>query len=182
MPNNTENQIYNHVTSYYQALLDKGMSPEVAKELTVQQVAEGGYNTKWWSGDKVKYNTPQELAAHVIDHHSRMFPDSLKATNFNEFYNGIQKTGKAMYNKVKGYNGYKQHLLTYRPGIVRRINKYEQSRTPVQEPVTETPTIAAPTLEHAEPNDVTKVVTTPVAQPIQMQKRGGKLKRHINHK
>lgn len=49
-------------------------------------------------------------------------------------------------------------------------------------PTTETPTIAAPTLEHTEPNDVTKVVTTPVAQPIQMQKRGGKLKRHINHK
>lgn len=182
MPNNTENQIYNHVTSYYQALLDQGMSPEVAKELTVQQVREGGYAKRWWSGDGVKFNTPQELAKHVIAKHSKLYPDSLKATNFDEFYNGLQKTGKYMYNSEQGYNGYRKALLNVRPGVVRRIDKYVQSRTPVQEPVTETPAIAAPTLEHAEPNDVTKVVTTPVAQPIQMQKRGGKLKRHINHK
>lgn len=166
-----DNKIYKHITSYYQALLDKGLSPEVARELTVQQVAEGGYNTKWWTGDKVKYNTPEELAAHVIEHHSRMFPDSLKATNFNEFYDGLQKTGKAMYNSVKGYNGYKQHLLTYRPGIIRRINQYEQQ-----------PTIKAPVLEHIEPNDVTNIVNTPVIQPIQMKKCGGKLKRHIKLK
>ncbi len=101
--NSTESQIYKHVTSYYQALLDNGASPEVAKELTVQQVAEGGYNPKWWTGDKVKFNTPEELAKHVLDYHKRMYPDSLKAKNFEDFYNGIQRTGQYMYNSEKGY-------------------------------------------------------------------------------
>ncbi len=179
----TERQIYKHLTSYYQALLDRGMTPEVAKELTVQQVAEGGYDTKWWSGDEVKFNTPGELADHVIGHHSRMYPDSLKATNFDEFYNGIQRTGKAMYNSEKGYNGYKRHLLSYRPAILRRLDKYEQSKTPaVQSTVQPTaqPTTPINIENIVEKNDATSVLKPMIVKPIQAKKLGGRLKRHLN--
>lgn len=182
MAHPTEKQIYQHLTTYYQALLDRGMSPEVAKELTVQQVAEGGYDKKWWSGDLVKFNTPTELADHVIDHHSRLYPDSLKATNFDEFYDGLQKTGKHMYNSEKGYNGYKQHLLSYRPAIIRRLDNYEATRTPKTQPTQQANTSAISLTPILEKNDATAVTKQPVIQPVAVRRFGGRLKRHLNLK
>lgn len=51
-----------------------------------------------------------------------MYPDSIKAKNFNQFYNGIEVTPKYKYNPNPTV--YKKKLLLTRPGVKKRINEY----------------------------------------------------------
>lgn len=81
---------YNNVTQIYQALVDKGVTPQAALDLTNQKVAEKGW-TGFVTGDNKKYPNAQSFADHLINWHSRMYPDSLKAQNFQQYYDGIQK-------------------------------------------------------------------------------------------
>ena len=118
---------YNNVTQIYQALVDKGVTPQAALDLTNQKVAEKGW-TGFATGDNKKYPNAQSFAQHLIDWHSRMYPDSLKAQNFQQYYDGIQKNAKYMYNSEKGYNGYKKDLLLTRPGVKKRINYYRATQ------------------------------------------------------
>lgn len=118
---------YNNVTQIYQALVNKGVNPQVALDMTNQKVAEKGW-TGFVTGDNRKYSNAQSFADHLIDWLSRMYPDSLKAQNFQQYYNGIQKNVKHMYNSEKGYNGYKKDLLLTRPGVKKRINYYRATQ------------------------------------------------------
>ena len=118
---------YDNVTQIYQALVDKGVTPQAALDLTNQKVAEKGW-TGFATGDNKKYPNAQSFAQHLIDWHSKMYPDSLKAQNFQQYYNGIQKNVKHMYNSEKGYNGYKKDLLLTRPGVKKRINYYRATQ------------------------------------------------------
>lgn len=118
---------YNNVTQIYQALVDKGVTPQAALDLTNQKVAEKGW-TGFATGDNKKYPNVQSFADHLINWHSRMYPDSLKAQNFQQYYDGIQKNAKYMYNSEKGYNGYKKDLLLTRPGVKKRINYYRATK------------------------------------------------------
>lgn len=164
------------ILQLYQALLDQGVSPFVAKQLSIQQVAEGGYAKKWWTGDRVKFDTPQQLASHIVDTYSRNYPDSLKATTFQQFYDGLQKTGRrGMYNSVTGYEGYKKHLLSYAPAISKRIDTYESSKTistPQDKLFIQKIDIVP---EQPDALRMTQVQSIPV-----VHRYGGKLKRHIN--
>lgn len=116
---------YNHVVSIYQSLIDKGVNPQAALDLTNQKVAEKGW-TGYATGDNKKFNNVDQFTDHLIDWHKRMYPDSLKAKSFNEFYKGIMVTPKHKYNP-RG-DQYKQELLKTRPGVKRRINQYRQKQ------------------------------------------------------
>lgn len=114
---------YDNVTSIYQSLVDKGVDPQAALELTNQKVAEKGW-TGWTTGDNKKFNNVNSFTDHLIDWHSRMYPDSLKVNNFQDFWNSIQG-GKHKYNS-RG-NVYKKELLLTRPGVKKRINFYRNT-------------------------------------------------------
>lgn len=167
------------ILQLYQALVDQGISPFVAKQLSIQQVAEGGYAKKWWTGDHVKFDTPQQLATHIVDMYGKNYPDSLKATTFQQFYDGLQRTGrKGMYNSFAGYEGYKKYLLSYAPAISKRIDAYEASKTTRPTAVPQNNLLMQKIAITPEQPDALRVTQI---QPIPVVHRyGGKLKRHIN--
>ena len=118
-------QQYNNVVSIYQSLVSKGIPPQAALEIVNQKVAEKGW-TGFATGDNKKYSTADGFADHIIDWHGRMYPDSLKANNFEEYWRGIQITPKYKYNSENP--NYKQELLRTRPGVKKRINFYRKQQ------------------------------------------------------
>lgn len=113
---------YNHVTQIYQSYVNHGVNPQTALELTNQKIAEKGW-TGWVSGDNKRYNNVNSFTDHTIDQFSRLYPDSLKSNNFNQFFQGIEG-GRTKYNPTP--NIYRQHLLLTRPGVKKRINEYRR--------------------------------------------------------
>lgn len=87
IPIGTQNQ-YDHVVEIYQSLLDKGVHEHAAFELVNQKVAEKGW-TGYATGDNKKYDNVNKFTDHLIEWHGRMYPNSLTATTFEEFWNGI---------------------------------------------------------------------------------------------
>lgn len=138
LPVGTQAQ-YNHVTEIYQSLVDKGVDPQAALDLVNQKVAEKGW-TGYSTGDNKKYNNVSDFTDHLIDWHGRMYPNSLKVKNFDQFYEGVNGTreqndrarrtkgkdnsGRNFYNTAKGWDGYRNDLLKTRPGVRKRINYY----------------------------------------------------------
>lgn len=118
-------QQYNNVVSIYQSLVSKGIPPQAALEIVNQKVAEKGW-TGFATGDNKKYSTADGFADHIIDWHSRMYPDSLKARSFEDYWKGIQITPKYKYNSEDP--NYKKKLLKTRPGVKKRINHYRQQQ------------------------------------------------------
>ena len=118
-------QQYNNVVSIYQSLVSKGIPPQAALEIVNQKVAEKGW-TGFATGDNKKYSTANDFADHIIDWHGRMYPDSLKANSFKDYWRGIQITPKYKYNSEDPY--YKQKLLKTRPGVKKRINHYRKQQ------------------------------------------------------
>lgn len=167
----------NSIFELYQALLDLGVNSFAAKELTSQQVSEGGYGETdrglWWTGDKKKYATAQELANHIVDWYGRMYPKALKAEDFNTFYDGLQKNRGYMYNSKLGYTGYRNHLLKYRPAILKRLNNYDASKVPVQQ--INIPDQPMSMIEQVEEKpDALRIITPSMPIPV-MQRYGGKI-------
>ena len=109
-------QQYNNVVSIYQSLVSKGVPAQAALDLVNQKVAEKGWEG-YTTGDNKKFNNVDQFTDHLIDWHSRMYPDSLKANNFEEYWRGIQITPN-----------YKQELLRTRPGVKKRINFYRKQQ------------------------------------------------------
>lgn len=124
LPIGTQDQ-YNNVVSIYQTLVSKGVNPQAALELTNQKVAEKGWEG-YSTGDNKKFSNVQNFANHIIRWHKKMYPDSLKARNFEQFWRGIQITPKYKYNSENP--NYKQNLLDTRPGVKKRINFYRQQK------------------------------------------------------
>lgn len=118
-------QQFNHVTSIYQSLVDKGVNPQAALDLTNQKIAEKGW-TGYSTGDNKRFNTADQFTQHLIDWHGKMYPESLKANNFEEFWKGIQITPKYKYNSENP--DYKKLLLKTRPGVKKRINFYREKQ------------------------------------------------------
>lgn len=118
-------QQFDHVTGIYQSLVDKGVNPQAALDLTNQKVAEKGWSG-YSTGDNKKYQDVNSFTDHLIDWHGRMYPDSLKANNFNEYWRGIQITPKYKYNSENP--NYKNLLLQVRPGVKKRINFYRKQQ------------------------------------------------------
>lgn len=141
-----EDRNYRKVVTLYQGYIDRGLSPETALELTNQNIRESGWNT-WKSGDGRHNKSANDLMNHVMEWHERMYPDTLKAKNFNDFYNALEN-GSHRYNPR--YKGYENELLDLRKGIKRRINHYraKQGQQPLafmETPVLPTDDITAPT-------------------------------------
>lgn len=113
---------YNHVTQIYQSYINQGVNPQAALELTNQKIAEKGW-TGWVSGDNKRYGDVNSFTDHTIDQFNRLYPDSLKSNNFNQFFQGIEG-GRTKYNPAP--NIYRQHLLQTRPGVKKRINEYRR--------------------------------------------------------
>lgn len=124
LPIGTKSQ-YDHVVELYQSFVDKGIDPQVALDLVNQKVAEKGW-TGYSTGDNKKYPDANSFTDHVIDWHQRMYPDSLKSKDFEQFYRGIMVTPKYKYNP-RG-NAYKLELEKTRPGVKRRINYYREQQ------------------------------------------------------
>lgn len=124
IPIGTKSQ-YNNVVSIYQSLVSKGVNPQAALDLVNQKVAEKGW-TGYSTGDAKKFNNVDQFTDHIIDWYGRMYPDSLKAKDFNSFWRGIQITPKYKYNSENP--NYKQHLLQTRPGVKKRINFYRKQQ------------------------------------------------------
>ena len=124
LPIGTKSQ-YDNVVSIYQSLVSKGVDPQAALDLVNQKVAEKGW-TGYATGDNKKFNNVDQFTDHLIDWHSRMYPDSLKAKNFNDYWKGIMITPKNKYNP-RG-NAYKKELLLTRPGVKKRINFYRKQQ------------------------------------------------------
>ena len=124
LPIGTKSQ-YDNVVSIYQSLVSKGVDPQAALDLVNQKVAEKGW-TGYTTGDNKKFNNVDQFTDHLIDWHSRMYPDSLKAKNFNDYWKGIMITPKNKYNP-RG-NAYKKELLLTRPGVKKRINFYRKQQ------------------------------------------------------
>lgn len=138
LPIGTQAQ-YDHVTTIYQSLIDKGVDPQAALDLVNQKVAEKGW-TGYSTGDNKKYNNVSDFTDHLIDWHGRMYPNSLNVKNFGEFYEGVNGTreqndrakrtkgrdnsGRNYYNTERGWDGYRNDLLKTRPGVKKRINYY----------------------------------------------------------
>lgn len=116
---------YDHVTTLYQILVDNGIKPQAALDIVNQKVAEKGWSS-WATGDNKKFNNPKDFVRHIIDWHTRMYPDSLKANNFDQYYKGIMITPKYKYNP-RG-EAYRQELLETRPGVKKRINHYRAQK------------------------------------------------------
>lgn len=115
-----EDARYKHATTLYKGYVDAGVNPQAALELVNQQVAEKGWNT-WASGDNRKFNNADDFIKHTVDYHTRMYPDTLNADNFTQFFKGLE-FGKHRYNP--NVQKYKKDLLLTRPGVKKRINKY----------------------------------------------------------
>lgn len=111
---------YDHVTGIYQALVDEGIDPQAALDITNQKVAERGWSG-YSTGDKKVYPNAKKFAEHIKDWHGRMYPDSLHSKDFNSYWRGIMD-GKHQYNPY--YDKYKNDLLKTRPGVKKRINTY----------------------------------------------------------
>lgn len=124
IPIGTQEQ-YNNVVSIYQSLVSKGIQPQAALEIVNQKVAEKGW-AGFATGDNKKYFNSDDFANHIIDWHGRMYPDSLKAKNFEDYWKGIQITPKYKYNSENP--NYKQELLKTRSGVKKRINFYRQQQ------------------------------------------------------
>lgn len=116
---------YDYATEIYQSFVDNGAAPQAALDLTNLVIAEGGW-FEYATGDGKKFKNASDLTRHVIGHHQRMFPDSLKATDWNSFYRGLNVTPKYKYNSEKP--DYKQWLYQSRPGIRKRINYYRSQK------------------------------------------------------
>lgn len=116
---------YNNVVSIFTSLVSRGVPPQAALEITNQKVAEKGWSG-FATGDNKKYSNADKFAEHIIDWHGRMYPNSLKANNFEDYWKSIQVTPKYKYNR-KNPN-YKQELLKTRPGVKKRINHYRQQQ------------------------------------------------------
>lgn len=159
LPIGTQAQ-YDHAVAIYQSLVDKGVNPQAALDLVNQKIAEKGWRG-WVTGDNKRYPSVDKFTNHLIEWHGRMYPDSLNAENFNEFYRGVNGTreqndkakrtngrsnsGRNYYNTEKGWNGYRKDLLQTRPGVKKRINYYRslQNLPPLvyQEPIETNTTI-----------------------------------------
>ena len=113
---------YNHVTQIYQSYINQGVNPQTALELTNQKIAEKGW-TGWVSGDNKRYSDVNSFTDHTINQFNKLYPDSLKSNNFNQFFQGIEG-GRTKYNPTP--NTYRQHLLQTRPGVKKRINEYRR--------------------------------------------------------
>lgn len=124
IPIGTQEQ-YNNVVSIYQSLVSKGVPPQAALEIVNQKVAEKGW-AGFATGDNKKYFNADDFADHIIDWHGRMYPDSLKAKSFEDYWKGIQITPKYKYNSENP--NYKQELLKTRSGVKKRINFYRQQQ------------------------------------------------------
>ena len=116
---------YNHVASIYQSFVNQGVDPQVALELTNQKVTEKGWNG-WVSGDKKSYGNVNDFTKHVIEHYNKMYPDSMKANGFEQFYRGIEVSPKYKYNPYP--TRYRQQLLLTRPGVKKRVNEYRKTQ------------------------------------------------------
>ena len=114
----------NHVASLYQGYIDRGIPEEAALELVNQKVAEKGWKG-WVSGDNKKFSNMDDFLDHTVEYHKRMYPETLKSKDFNQFFNGLEK-GKYKYNPYP--DTYKKHLLLTRPGVRKRINKYRATQ------------------------------------------------------
>lgn len=121
IPIGTQDQ-YNHVTEIYQDLIDKGIHEHAAFELVNQKVTEKGW-TGYATGDNKKYDNVNKFTDHLIEWHGRMYPNSLTATTFEEFWKGIVPKKGPKYNLRPGY---KNELLKTRSGVLKRINHYRQ--------------------------------------------------------
>lgn len=111
---------YNHVISIYQDLVDKGVEPQAALDLVNQKIAERGW-IDWSTGDAKVYPTREQFVDHVIDWMGRLYPGSLNAKSFDEYWKATQE-GTYKYNSENP--NYKQELLKTRPGVKKRINHY----------------------------------------------------------
>lgn len=116
---------YNYATEIYQSFIDNGAQPQAALDLTNLVIAEGGW-FKYATGDGKKFRSASDLTRHVIGHHQRRFPDTLKATDWNSFYRGLNETPKYKYNSVRP--DYKKWLYRSRLGIKKRINYYRSQK------------------------------------------------------
>ena len=114
---------YDHVVTLYNSFLDEGVNPQAALDLTNQQVAEQGWN-KFAGGDGKRFPTADQYVDHTVNQMNRLYPDTLKAQNFNQFFNA-QENNKVKYNPNPG--AYKQHLLEMRNGVKKRINYYRST-------------------------------------------------------
>ena len=167
---------YNHVTQIYQSYINQGVNPQTALELTNQKIAEKGW-TGWVSGDNKRYNNVNSFTNHTIDQFSRLYPDSLKSNNFNQFFQGIEG-GRTKYNPTP--NIYRQHLLQTRPGVKKRINEYR--RLQGQSPLSlVSPTSTPLPWEESMLYNPQLPLEVPTEQPViaadggYLFKRGGKL-------
>lgn len=124
IPIGTKSQ-YDNVVSIYQSLVNKGVNPQAALELTNQKVAEKGWEG-YATGDNQKFSNVSDFTNHLIKWHKKLYPDSLKAKSFEQFWRGIQITPKYKYNSENP--NYKQNLLDTRPGVKKRINFYRQKK------------------------------------------------------
>lgn len=118
---------YNHAVAVYQGLLDRGIPEQAAFELTNQKIGEGGWKS-YSTGDGKHYNSMDKLLDHIASWMKASYPDTIKARNYNEFYNGLMHGKNGKYNAKPEY---KQKLLQTRPGVLRRINDYRKSKNQV---------------------------------------------------
>ena len=121
IPIGTQEQ-YDHVVEIYQSLIDKGVHEHAAFELVNQKVAEKGW-TGYATGDNKKYDNVNKFTEHLIEWHGRMYPLSLEATTFEEFWIGIVPKKGPKYNLRPEY---KNELLRTRKYVLQRINHYRQ--------------------------------------------------------
>ncbi len=116
---------YDYATEIYQSFVDNGADPQAALDLTNLVIAEGGWGA-YKTGDGKRFRNANDLTKHVIGHHSRRFPDTLKSTGWESFYRGLNVTPQYKYNSER--KDYKQWLYQSRPGIKKRINHYRATK------------------------------------------------------
>lgn len=121
---------YNHAVAVYQGLLNRGIPEQAAFELTNQKILEGGWKSLH-TGDGKHYKDMNKLLDHIASWMKTSYPDTIKAKNFNEFYNGLMNGKNGKYNDRPAY---KQELLNTRKGVLRRINNYRGTKG--QKPLT----------------------------------------------
>lgn len=114
---------YDYVVGLYKSFIDNGATPQSALDFTNLVVAEGGwYNYK--TGDGRQFRNSDELAKHVLGHHRRMFPETLRSKDWNSFYRGLNVTPKYKYNSENP--NYKNWLYQSRPGVRKRVNHFRK--------------------------------------------------------
>ena len=114
---------YKHAIAIYQGLKDRGIPDQAAFELTNQKILEGGWKN-YFTGDSKRYKAMDPLLDHIASWMKTSYPDTIKARNFNEFYNGLMNGKNGKYNSRPGY---KKELQGTRSGVLRRINDYRKS-------------------------------------------------------